>query len=63
VQLAGLGKLKKFNDQIRNQNRNLLACLPQPSTLLRAPAYAILENTIDIAYVVQITHWDASKND
>jgi hypothetical protein len=44
VWLEGLGKFKKFNDLIMTQTCGFLACiiLPQPSMLLRAPAYTIL---------------------
>jgi hypothetical protein len=46
--LEGLGKLKKFNDLIRNETHDLPACsiMPQPITLLHAP---VLKGAIVIA--------------
>jgi hypothetical protein len=40
VRLEGLGQFKERNDLVRNRTRQLPACstVPQPTTLLRAPA-------------------------
>jgi hypothetical protein len=46
VRLEGLGQLKKFNDLIGDQTRDLPTCsiVPQPTTLLRAPAGSIFNH-------------------
>jgi hypothetical protein len=43
MRLKGLGQLKKSNDLIGNRTRDLPACsiVPQPTTLLRAPALSL----------------------
>jgi hypothetical protein len=46
VRQEGLGQLEKSNDPIRNRTRELPAysIVPEPTMLLRAPAYLILKN-------------------
>jgi hypothetical protein len=43
LRLEGLGKLKKFNDLIQSQTRDLPSCsiVPQPTTLSHAPFHTI----------------------
>jgi hypothetical protein len=47
LRLEGLGKLRKFDDLIRNRTNDLQACntAPQPTTLPRA-TYVVLHGTI-----------------
>jgi hypothetical protein len=57
VRLEGLGKLEKFIHLIGNRTHDLPVCsvVPQPTTLLRAPAFTVNARNIVWQCVVLIS--------